>query len=64
MKEYCGWYYTQGIRRDTFGNEIQKKLCLTDNDISSGDYTVNEIEFVHKLVINGIQLDIDTLDTL
>ena len=26
-----------------------RRNCLTDNDISSGDYTVNEIEFVHKL---------------
>ena len=49
VTESCGWFYTQGVHRDAFGNELWQKLCLTDNDISSGNYTVNQIEFVHEL---------------
>ena len=49
VTEYCSWFYTQGVHRDAFGNELWQKLCLTDNDISSGNYTVDEIEFVHEL---------------
>ena len=48
MRGYCGWFYTQGVHTDTFGNEIQKQLCEMD-DISSSDFTVNEIQFVHEL---------------
>ena len=49
VTEYCSWFDTQGVHRDAFGNELWQKLCLTDNDISSCNYTVDEIEFVHKL---------------
>ena len=47
VTEYCSWFYTQGVHRDTFGNEFREKLCPTSN--SSGNYAVDEIEFVHKL---------------
>ena len=76
MRDYCGWFYTQGVCTDAFGNEIQTQLCETD-DISSSDFTVNKIQFVHELyfvmvtvlhvfqlVTTGIHLDIDMLDTL
>ena len=49
MTEYCGWFYTQGVHMDTFGNKYWKKLCLTNDDISCDEYTVNEIEFVHEV---------------
>ena len=48
MRDYCGWFYTQGVCTDAFGNEIRMQLCEMD-DISSSDFTVNEIQFVHEL---------------
>ena len=47
VTEYCSWFYTQGVHMDAFANEVREKLCLTDN--SSCNYTVDEIQFVHKL---------------
>ena len=35
--------------------------CLTDNDISSGNYTVNEIEFVHELYFVVVSHNSDTI---
>ena len=49
LREHFGWFFSQAVHRDSFGREITRRLCVTDQDIAYYNFQEHEIEFVHEL---------------